>query len=197
MLRAALLRSALLLGPLLAQGPGVARVTATATGAWQVQVGDRTYRCAVGKGGVAAPGTKVEGDGKTPAGTFPLRTPRFRPDRIAASRLPAAWKAQPLRPEDGWCDAPADLRYNLPVTRPYPASHEALWREDGLYDLLVPLGYNDDPIVPGRGSAIFFHLASPDYGPTAGCVAVSLPDLLEILTALGPGARMEIQAPGR
>jgi len=197
MRRTALLLAALLAGALQGQGAPLARVTASPDGRWQLQVGDRRYRCAVGKGGVAAPGTKVEGDGKTPAGTFPLRTPRFRPDRIAASRLPAAWKAQPLRPEDGWCDAPADLRYNLPVTRPYPASHEALWREDGLYDLLVPLGYNDDPILPGRGSAIFFHLASPDYGPTAGCVAVSLPDMLEILTALGPGARMEIQAPGR
>ncbi len=54
-----------------------------------------------------------------------------------------------------------------------------LWRADHVYDLIVPLGYNDDPVVPGKGSAIFMHVAKPDYAPTEGCVALALPDLLD------------------
>ena len=74
----------------------------------------------------------------------------------------------PLAQDDGWCDAPDDPAYNPPVRLPYPVSAERLWRDDRVYDLIVVLGYNDDPVVPGAGSAIFLHLARPDYAPTPG-----------------------------
>jgi L,D-peptidoglycan transpeptidase YkuD (ErfK/YbiS/YcfS/YnhG family) len=124
-------------------------------------------------------GEKQEGDGATPAGDFVMRQVLYRPDRLAepATRLPV----QALEPDDGWCDAPDDPAYNRPVLLPYRASAETLWREDGIYDLIVVLGHNDDPVVPGRGSAIFLHLAREDFGPTAGCVALSCDDLLKIL----------------
>ncbi len=64
---------------------------------------------------------------------------------------------------------------------PHPGRHEALWRADGVYDLLGVLGWNDDPVRPGRGSAIFLHLARPDFAPTEGCVALSEPDLRRVL----------------
>ena len=64
-----------------------------------------------------------------------------------------------IRKDDGWCDAPDDPNYNRLVKLPYPASAETMWREDHLYDLVAVLGYNDDPVVPGKGSAIFLHLA--------------------------------------
>ena len=60
---------------------------------------------------------------------------------------------------DGWCDAPDDPNYNRLVSLPYPASAEHLWRDDNVYDLIAVLGYNDDPVVPGKGSAIFLHIA--------------------------------------
>jgi L,D-peptidoglycan transpeptidase YkuD (ErfK/YbiS/YcfS/YnhG family) len=137
------------------------------------------WRCALGRGGVAPTGTKREGDGATPAGLWPLRRLLYRPDRLSApkSRLPVAT----LKPNDGWCDAPGDPAYNQPVILPYPASAEHLWRDDGLYDVIVVLGYNDAPVVPGRGSAIFLHIARPDYSPTEGCVALAQSDLLAIL----------------
>ena len=62
-----------------------------------------------------------------------------------------------------------------------PRSFERLWREDALYDLIVPLGYNDDPIIPGKGSAIFLHVATADYASTEGCVALRKEDLLSVL----------------
>ena len=136
-------------------------------------------RCALGKGGVAAIGAKREGDGATPAGLWPLRRLFYRPDRLSAprTRLPVT----ALTTTDGWCDAPGDPAYNQLVTWPYVASAEQLWREDGVYDLIVVLGYNDAPVVAGRGSAIFLHVARPDYSPTEGCVALAQVDLLDVL----------------
>lgn len=136
-----------------------------------------TVRCAIGRGGVRH--DKSEGDGATPVGYYPLRRVLYRADRISAPDTDLPTSA--IKRSDGWCDAPEDIRYNQPVRLPYPASAETLWRDDGLYDLVVVLGHNDDPPVPGAGSAIFWHVARPDFGPTEGCVAVSLPDLLDAL----------------
>lgn len=143
--------------------------------------------CAIGRGGIGAKGG--EGDGITPVGTFPIRRVLYRPDRVSLrTKLPAAAIAE----DDGWCDAPNDPNYNMPVKLPYAASHERMWREDRLYDVVVVLGYNDDPVIAGKGSAIFLHVARPDYGPTEGCVALALPDLLEALKALLPGDTIRI-----
>jgi len=148
----------------------------------------RVAPCAVGRGGIR--GEKREGDGVTPAGVWPIRRVLYRPDRIAPPRteLPIA----EIRPQDGWCDDPADPHYNEPVTLPHPASHEELWREDGIYDLIGILGYNDDPPEAGRGSAIFIHVARPGFEATAGCVALTLPDLLMLLEQAGPSAALHI-----
>jgi L,D-peptidoglycan transpeptidase YkuD (ErfK/YbiS/YcfS/YnhG family) len=137
----------------------------------------RGMRAALGKGGVSR--DKHEGDHATPVGVFLLREVLYRPDRLRAPKTPLPLR--PLSPSDGWCDAPGDPRYNRRVTLPYAASAEALWRGDRLYDVIVPLGYNDDPVVPGRGSAIFLHVARPDYGGTEGCVALALDDLIAVL----------------
>jgi L,D-peptidoglycan transpeptidase YkuD (ErfK/YbiS/YcfS/YnhG family) len=147
-------------------------------------------RCAIGKGGYDI--DKQEGDGKTPLGCFPLRGLMVREDKIA---LPSINFAQitPITPEMGWCDDPSVAEYNQPVMLPFAASHEKLWREDGRYDVIIPLGYNDAPVVAGRGSAIFFHLASADYQPTEGCVAISQADMLRLLPLLPKGCVMDIR----
>jgi L,D-peptidoglycan transpeptidase YkuD (ErfK/YbiS/YcfS/YnhG family) len=95
---------------------------------------------------------------------------------------------------DGWCDDPADVRYNRSVTLPYRASAERLWRLDHLYDLIVVLGHNDEPVVAGDGSAIFLHLAAEDYAPTQGCIALSRPDLTALLSLACPGDALTVQA---
>lgn len=148
-------------------------------------------RCALGRSGIAA--RKQEGDGVTPVGLFPLRRALYRPDRGGApeTALPVAR----IGPEDGWCDDPADPSYNRPVTLPFQASHERMWRDDRLYDIVVVLGHNDDPPVPGLGSAIFLHVAREDHGPTEGCVALAPDDLRRLLADCRPGDAMEIRLP--
>jgi L,D-peptidoglycan transpeptidase YkuD (ErfK/YbiS/YcfS/YnhG family) len=99
-----------------------------------------------------------------------------------------------LKPEDGWSDDPAEPSYNRLVPLPCQGSHERLWRADGLYDLVVELGYNDDPVVAGAGSAIFLHVARAGYAPTEGCIALAEPDLRAVLRLLGGGSVIEIRA---
>ncbi|HLI10205.1 MAG TPA: L,D-transpeptidase family protein [Alphaproteobacteria bacterium] len=152
----------------------------------------RSFRCAIGRGGLSI--AKREGDGATPVGRHPFRRLLYRPDRLArpTTRLPV----DRIDRADGWCDAPTDARYNQQVRLPYPASHERLWRDDHLYDVVVVLGYNDAPIIAGRGSAIFLHVARDDYGPTEGCLALALPDLLTLLAEAGPEDGVVVPAPG-
>lgn len=148
-------------------------------------LGRRRTRCALGRGGVRPAPDKREGDGSTPLGLWPLRRALYRPDRLEAPVT--ALPVQALEFDDGWCDDPADRHYNSPVKRPFAGGHEVLWRPDELYDLVVVLGHNDDPVVPGLGSAIFLHVAREDYAPTEGCVALAKADLLELLRLAGPG----------
>jgi L,D-peptidoglycan transpeptidase YkuD (ErfK/YbiS/YcfS/YnhG family) len=143
---------------------------------------------AVGRAGVKA--DKHEGDGATPAGTFALLSILYRADRIPPPVSLLSVKA--LAPNDGWVDEPSDRNYNRLIKLPYPTSFEQMWRDDELYDALVVIGYNVDPVVPGAGSAIFLHIAAPDFAPTAGCVAVAKPVLLELLPRLGLGSRIVI-----
>jgi L,D-peptidoglycan transpeptidase YkuD (ErfK/YbiS/YcfS/YnhG family) len=147
-------------------------------------------RAALGRCGVTA--DKREGDGATPIGVFAIRSLWRRADRVA---LPTtALEVFTIAPESGWSDDPADPRYNTPVTLPHPFRHEILWREDRLYDLIAPLGYNDAPPVAGLGSAIFLHVASPDYRPTEGCVAIGEEDFLALLPDLSRDCRIRIAA---
>lgn len=148
-----------------------------------------TYRCALGRGGVRA--DKTEGDGATPVGTFPLRRVYYRADRLArpATNLPVV----PIAEDDAWCDDPEYPLYNCKVVTPYPARTEPMWRDDHLYDVLVVLGHNDAPVVPGAGSAIFLHVAADDYAPTEGCVALALDDLLAVLRAVDRGSVLAVE----
>ena len=147
-------------------------------------------RCALGRGGIVPAPHKREGDGATPAGTWPMREVLFRADRLG--EIVTTLSCRELAPEDGWCDDPVDPEYNRPVRLPYPGRCEKLWLKDHVYDVIVPLGYNDDPVVPGRGSAIFLHVAAPGFVPTAGCVALALPDLLALLRAARPGSAVRV-----
>jgi L,D-peptidoglycan transpeptidase YkuD (ErfK/YbiS/YcfS/YnhG family) len=150
-----------------------------------------SHRCAIGKGGAVPAATKKEGDGATPLGTWPLLGALLRPDRLPApaTRLPWRW----LRPTDGWSDDPMDPAYNRPVSHPHPFSAERLWRDDHTYDIILLLGHNVSPPVPGAGSAIFWHVAQPDFRPTEGCIAIERDLLAALLPRLEPGVKLEIR----
>jgi len=147
------------------------------------------FPCVLGRAGVSL--SKREGDGATPIGTYPLRRMLYRNDRLALphTALPVGIIAR----DDGWCDAPDSPDYNRPVKHPCPVSAEHMWREDGLYDVVVVIGHNDDPVVAGAGSAIFMHVAPTDGNGTAGCVALERHDLLTLLTRVQPDTRIEIR----
>jgi L,D-peptidoglycan transpeptidase YkuD (ErfK/YbiS/YcfS/YnhG family) len=143
-------------------------------------------RCAVGQNGI---GEKLrEGDGLTPAGRWPLRRVLYRADRLEAPRTRLSLAE--IEPHDAWCDVPGDPSYNRLVRLPYASVDERLWRADWLYDLIVVVGFNDAPVVPGKGSAIFLHLARADYGSTQGCVALCREDLLEAVAQLSIANRL-------
>ncbi len=150
--------------------------SASATQGWMV-LGDWRVRCALGRSGQRA--IKREGDGATPLGRFRLVRAYYRSDRMARPRLGLPLRA--LRPDDGWCDATGDRNYNRHVRHPYAGSAERMWRDDGLYDLVVVLDYNLRPRAMGKGSAIFLHCAREGYAPTEGCMAVKRADLVRVL----------------
>ena len=137
---------------------------------------------ALGRSGIAR--RKREGDGHTPAGNFRLLSVLYRTDRgpKPATALPTAAFGRDF----GWCDDPGDRNYNRPVRLPYAGSHERFWRDDRLYDIVVVLDFNLVRPRPGGGSAIFMHVADPDFKPTAGCIAFAEHDLRRLLKRVGP-----------
>ena len=150
------------------------------------------FPCVIGKGGAVPEDRKREGDGASPIGRYYLVGALLRPDRVGAPATALPWRW--LRPADGWCDAVDDPQYNRPVSHPWRSSAERLWREDHVYDVIVVLSHNWSPVVPGAGSAIFWHLTQPDRRPTEGCIAIDREQMLTLLPRLGPGMPFEIAA---
>jgi len=155
-----------------------------------LHAGERMIPCSIGKGGLIAAADKKEGDGASPIGSWPIRGVLLRPDRVALPaglQLPWRW----IRPDDGWSDGADDPAYNRPVRHPHGFSAERLWRDDGLYDVIVVLGHNDAPAMPGAGSAIFWHCRR-DGAATEGCVAIARQDLIALLPELRPDDLLRI-----
>jgi len=143
----------------------------------------------LGRAGILA--NKREGDGATPRGTFrPVRL-WWRADRLPRprTRLPR----RPIRLQDAWCEDPGDRRYNRPILMRPGAPGDRLWRDDRLYDLIVEIDHNTRPWIAGRGSAVFLHVARPDCGPTAGCIAMETKALLRLLARIGPKTRIAVR----
>jgi L,D-peptidoglycan transpeptidase YkuD (ErfK/YbiS/YcfS/YnhG family) len=97
-----------------------------------------------------------------------------------------------ITPADGWCEDPADRRYNRPIRLTHGASGDRLRRDDHLYDFIIEIDHNTRPRIAGRGSAVFLHLARDDFGPTAGCVAMRRSAMLRLLRRIGPQTRIVV-----
>jgi len=152
-------------------------------GGWHRVLGP--LNAVVGRNGMAAPGTKREGDGKAPSGLFEMGTTFGY-----AAETPGRMPYRQATTEDLWVDDAASPDYNRWVRRGESAatSFEELRRKDGLYEFGAVIEYNTKPVVPGNGSAIFLHVWRGADKPTAGCVAVSRDDLLALLKWLDPSA---------
>lgn len=153
-----------------------------------VQAGPLRLRAAIGRSGTTI--AKREGDGATPVASMAVLSAWRRPGRLPGLRAPLPVRL--AKETDGWCDAPLHPSYNRPVRLPHPASCETMCRPDRLYDFVVVLDWNVRRRARGRGSAIFLHVAKPDYEPTAGCVAVSPRDMLRLAPLLRRNSRLSV-----
>jgi L,D-peptidoglycan transpeptidase YkuD (ErfK/YbiS/YcfS/YnhG family) len=150
--------------------------------------GGRTIPVALGRGGIRA--NKREGDGGTPKGTFRPRQLWWRADRHPRPRTFLPIRA--IGPDDAWCEDPQSRHYNQPLRLDRGQGGDRLKRADHLYDFIIEIDHNSTPRVAGRGSAVFLHLARENFGPTAGCVAMTKSAMLHLLARLGPETRILI-----
>ena len=166
----------------------VRRKPGDSTRGW-LTAGQFSLPVALGRGGIKA--NKREGDGGTPRGRFRLKRLWWRADRHPrpATLLPV----RRITPDDGWCEDPADRHYNRPVKLPAGSTADRLARKDDLYDFVVEIDHNTRPRIAGRGSAVFVHVARPQFKPTAGCVALDIGSLRRLLARLGPRTRIVVE----
>jgi len=151
--------------------------------------GPLVVRVALGRGGIKA--DKREGDGATPGGSFRPKRLWWRADRLL--RPPSVLPARRIGPADAWCEDPHDRRYNQAFRRSANEPGDLLRRDDHLYDMVIEIDHNTRPRVAGRGSAVFIHLVRPQYGATAGCVALARGDLRRLVSRLTSKTRILIQ----
>jgi L,D-peptidoglycan transpeptidase YkuD (ErfK/YbiS/YcfS/YnhG family) len=153
-----------------------------------MRTGARVVPVALGRGGIKV--NKREGDGGTPRGRFfPVRV-WWRADRI--TRPQTSLPLRRIGPVDAWCEDPSDRRYNRAFGRSANEPGDRLWRDDGLYDLFVEIDHNIKPRIAGHGSAVFIHVARPGLAPTAGCVALRLQDLKNLVSRISSKTRIKI-----
>ena len=152
--------------------------------------GFRTIPVVLGRSGIRA--NKFEGDGATPRGRFRLLRLWWRADRH--TRPPTGLPVRRITPDLAWCEDTTNRRYNRPFRRSASEPGDRLWRDDRLYDFIVEIDHNTRPRVASRGSAVFMHLARPNRGPTAGCVALSGGELRRLLARLGPRTQIDIRS---
>jgi L,D-peptidoglycan transpeptidase YkuD (ErfK/YbiS/YcfS/YnhG family) len=146
------------------------------------------FRCSLGKAGIKK---KIkEGDNITPKGKFKILKIYYRSDRI--KKFSTNIKIIKIKKNMGWCDDPKSSLYNKEVKLPFNFSHEKLYRKDHLYDLILVLNYNINPIKKNKGSAIFFHIANKSYKKTKGCVALKKFDLINLISKIKKNTTIKI-----
>jgi len=161
----------------------------------QLTIGDWTIPCVIGSGGLVSASAKREGDKRTPIGVFPLRYGFYDPVNCPSLQSGTAFPFVAMRDDMIWEEDAGSPHYNrLIVADRRARPHERLTRRraEGLFDVVIPIGYNDAAAEPHRGSAIFIHAARPDGSGTAGCVAVPRQHLEELARRLEPGMVIDI-----
>ncbi|CAM4460396.1 L,D-transpeptidase family protein [Paenibacillus typhae] len=135
--------------------------------------------------GASGIGKTKEGDKRTPSGVFRLGEAFGSAAGPEGLKLPYS----KVGSRDYWIDDPGAAEYNQRVTFTRDpgsrwASYERLLHP--LYKYAVVVRYNDEPVVPGKGSAIFLHIWRGAGQPTAGCIAMSESNLLKLMKLLDP-----------
>tara|TARA_Y100001970_G_scaffold290637_1_gene425123 strand:+ start:1552 stop:2043 length:492 start_codon:yes stop_codon:yes gene_type:complete len=134
-------------------------------------------KCCIGKSGLTS--SKNEGDLATPKGLYKLGLIYYRKDRIGSLKCKIRKKV--IKKNMGWCNDIKSKKYNKQIFFPFKHRSEKLFRKDKIYDIFINIKYNHSPIIKGKGSAIFLHLANKNYKPTSGCIALLKRDFLKII----------------
>jgi L,D-peptidoglycan transpeptidase YkuD (ErfK/YbiS/YcfS/YnhG family) len=149
---------------------------------------DHKFKCALGKAGIGI--KKTEGDNITPKGNFKIIKVYYRKDKI--KKVHTKLRLIQIKKKMGWCTDPNNKDYNKQIKLPAKFNHEKLYRSDSLYDLILFINYNTNPIIKKRGSAIFIHIAKKKYNPTAGCIALKKKDLIQLLRIIKKNTKVFI-----
>ena len=133
---------------------------------------------------------KAEGDLKTPKGSFNFRFLMYRSDRI--TNIQTKLKKIKIKKNFGWCDDTSSNYYNKLIQFPFGKKAERLYLKENIYDLVLVMNYNINPILKNKGSAIFLHLANKKFSPTKGCIAIKKKDFLKILPSINKKTKIVI-----
>ena len=145
-------------------------------------------KCSIGKRGIG--NKKKEGDLITPKGHYKIKYILYRKDRI--KKIQTRLKKIIIKKNMGWCDDPRSDKYNKLIKLPSNYSYEKLYRKDNIYDIVLVLNYNMDPVIKNKGSAIFIHITKKNYKKTEGCVAIKKVQLLKIIKKLKNRTKIKI-----
>jgi len=146
-------------------------------------------KCALGKRGIG--NKRREGDFITPRGNFKIKYILYRKDRI--KRIQSKIKKIIIKKNMGWCDDPLSKNYNKLIKIPSEYNYEKLYKKDNVYDIILVLNYNMNPVVKNKGSAIFIHVTKANYKKTEGCVAIKKVHLLKIIKELKKNIKIKIE----
>ena len=144
-------------------------------------------KCAIGKKGIGY--KKKEGDLITPIGQFKIKYILYRKDRV---KISTKLKKKVIKREMGWCDDPKSIHYNKLVKLPLAFRHEKLFKKENIYDIIIVLNYNMNPIKKNKGSAIFIHVANNNFKKTEGCVAIKKIYLIKLLKKINTNTKVKI-----
>ena len=146
------------------------------------------FRCALGKGSIGE--KKIEGDNITPKGKFTIAKIYYRSDRI--KKISSKFKLIKIKKNMAWCNDPESEKYNQIMDLPTQYNYEKLYRKDNVYDLILVLSYNLNPIIKNKGSAIFMHIAKKNYKKTAGCIGLKKTHLINLVEKINKKTKVII-----
>ena len=151
---------------------------------------DYKAKCALGKRGIGY--KRKEGDLITPKGRYKIKYILYRKDRV--KKFQTKIKKIVIKKNMGWCDDPNSRNYNKLISLPSSYTHEKLYKKDNIYDIILVLNYNMNPVIKNKGSAIFIHVAKKNYKKTEGCIALKKVQLLKIIKKLNKNTYVKIES---
>ena len=146
-------------------------------------------KCTIGKKGIGY--KKKEGDLITPSGLFKIKYILYRKDRV---KILTKLKKKVIKKNMGWCDDPQSIHYNKLVKLPFAHKHEKLYKKENIYDIILVLNYNMDPVKKNKGSAIFIHIAKNNFKKTEGCIAIKKLNLIKLLKEINLNTKVKVSS---